>query len=208
MERSSLYGRDDNDAFTDLLFNALLGFAFMFFIAFVLINPQADTGKIDTKAEYIITLTWPDRSPDDVDLYVEDPNGNLVWYHVKEAGLMHLDRDDRGQYRDTIIVGGQKIENLLNQETVSIRGNVAGEFVVNAFHYLANGSDPLAVTLKVEKINPKVTVVYYGTTELTRTGDEKTLVRFRTSPDGDIVDVNERPKSLVNLSRNLSSRSK
>ena len=204
MERRSLYGREDFDAFTDLLFNALLGFAFMFFIAFVLINPQADTGKIDTKAEFIITLTWPDGNPDDVDLYVEGPNGNLVWYHVKEAGLMHLDRDDRGQYRDTILVDGQKIENPLNQETVSIRGQVSGEFVVNAFHYLANTADPLPVTLKVEKINPKVTVVYYGTVDLTKTGDEKTIVRFRTGPDGEIVDVNQRPKSLVRLSRNAA----
>ena len=39
----SLYDREDHfDVFTDLLFNVLLGFAFMFFIAFVLINLTVD----------------------------------------------------------------------------------------------------------------------------------------------------------------------
>ena len=37
--------------FTDLLFNALLGFVVMFVIAFLLINPVAETGAVDNKAE-------------------------------------------------------------------------------------------------------------------------------------------------------------
>ena len=59
-------------------------------------NPEAKSGKIDTKAEFLITMTWPDSHPDDIDLYAEDPAGNIVWYHVREAGFMVLDRDDRG----------------------------------------------------------------------------------------------------------------
>lgn len=208
MGRFNLYRHgQDFDAFTDLLFNALLGFAFMFFIAFVLINPQAESGKIDTEAEFIITMTWPDSHPDDLDLYVEGPNGNLVWYHIKEAGLMNLERDDRGNYRDTIIVNGERIENPLNQETVAIRGIVPGEYVVNIFHYLANGVDPVPVNVKVEKINPRVTVAFYGVLELDRTGLEKTAVRFTVTADGEIVNVNSREKSLVRLSRSTTRRS-
>ena len=137
--------RDQFDVFTDLLFNALLGFVFMFLIAFMLINPISDTGKIDPKAEVLVTMTWPDLHPDDIDLYVEDPNGGVVWYHVKESGLMHLDRDDRGNYRDTITVDGEKIQNSLNQETVTVRGIIPGEFVVNIHHYLANGTEDVPV---------------------------------------------------------------
>ena len=47
-------------AFTDLLFNALLGFVVMFVLAFLLINPIAKSGAIDPKAEFLITLTWPE----------------------------------------------------------------------------------------------------------------------------------------------------
>jgi hypothetical protein len=38
--------------FTDLLFNALLGFVVMFVLAFLLINPIAKSGAIDPKAEF------------------------------------------------------------------------------------------------------------------------------------------------------------
>jgi hypothetical protein len=189
--------RDQFDVFTDLLFNALLGFVFMFLIAFMLINPISDTGKVDPKAEVLITVTWPDRHPDDIDLYVEDPNGGVVWYHVKEAGLMHLDRDDRGNYRDTITVDGKKINNPLNQETVTIRGVIPGEFVINIHHYLANGTDDVPVEIKVEKLNPEVTLVFYTTLQLDHKGQELTAVRFTMDEDGQISDVNRRPKTLV-----------
>ena len=189
--------RDQFDVFTDLLFNALLGFVFMFLIAFMLINPISDTGKVDPKAEILITVTWPDGHPDDIDLYVEDPNGGVVWYHVKEAGLMHLDRDDRGNYRDTITVGGEKINNPLNQETVSLRGLIPGEFVVNIHHYLANGTGDVPVEVKVEKLNPEVTLVFYTTLQLDHKGQELTAVRFTLDDDGQIADVNRRPKTLV-----------
>lgn len=189
--------REQFDVFTDLLFNALLGFVFMFLIAFMLINPISDTGKVDPKAEVLITVTWPDQHPDDIDLYVEDPNGGVVWYHVKEAGLMHLDRDDRGNYRDTITVDGEKINNPLNQETVSLRGIIPGEFVINIHHYLANGTEDVPVEVKVEKLNPEVTLVFYTTLQLDHKGQELTAVRFTMDEDGQISDVNRRPKTLV-----------
>ena len=189
--------REHFDVFTDLLFNALLGFVFMFLIAFMLINPISDTGKVDPKAEVLITVTWPDGHPDDIDLYVEDPNGGVVWYHVKEAGLMHLDRDDRGNYRDTITVDGKKINNPLNQETVTIRGIIPGEFVINIHHYLANGTDDVPVEVKVEKLNPEVTLVFYTTLQLDHKGQELTAARFTMDADGQISDVNRRPKTLV-----------
>ena len=207
MEQFSLYTREGEfDAFTDLLFNALLGFAFMFFIAFILIKPEDATGKIDTNAEFMVTVTWPDEHSDDIDTYVEDAAGNLVWYHHREAGLMHLDRDDRGNYRDTILVDGKSISNPLNQETVTVRGIIAGEYVVNIFHYLATTPDVVPVTVKIEKLNPKVTVLFYDTIDLDHTGQEETAARFVIDEDGTVMDVNTREKSLVQLSRKAPSR--
>lgn len=188
------------DAFTDLLFNALVGFAFMFFIAFAMINPVAETGKIDTEVEILITVRWPDGNEDDIDVYVEDPVGNIVWYHEREAGLMHLDRDDRGQFKDVILVNGEEIENPLNQETVSVRGLMNGEYVVNVVHFIATSTDPVPVTVKIEKMNPSVRVVYYGEVMLNRTGEEVTVARF-TLDDDEIIDLNNRPKGLVELTR-------
>jgi len=189
------------DVFTDLLFNALVGFAFMFFVAFAMINPVAETGKIDTDVEVLITMIWPDGHEDDIDIYVEDPVGNLVWYHEREAGLMHLDRDDRGQFKDVLLINGEEVHFLLNQETVSVRGLMNGEYVVNVVHFIATTVDPVPVTVKVEKMNPSVRVIFYGDVIMNGTGDEQTVVRF-TLDGNEIKDINNRFKSLVAATRN------
>jgi hypothetical protein len=198
-EFEGISGSDDGTfvPFTDMLFNVILGLAFMVFIAFSLLNPSAKTGAVDLRAEMIITMTWPDNDPNDMDLYVEDPLGNIVWYHSKEAGLMHLDRDDRGNYRDTITVNGREIQNPLNQETVTIRGVVPGEYVVNVNEFLESSPGKIPVTVKVEKLNPVATVVYYGTTSFDHQGQEETFVRFSLDAEGQVSDVNTRPRSLV-----------
>ena len=188
------------EIFSALLFNSLKAITFMFFISFAMINPTSDSGKVDPKAEMLITVTWPDGSTDDVDTYVADPAGNVVWYSRREAGLMHLDRDDRGMFKDVIEVNGETIENPLNQEIISFRGLSDGEYTVNVVHYIANGG-ALPVQVKVEKLNPKVTLVYYGTINLSGTGDEQTAVRF-TLDGPEVRDVNNLPRDLVALTRN------
>ncbi|MEM8766618.1 MAG: hypothetical protein AAGE43_04190 [Pseudomonadota bacterium] len=189
--------RDGQDAFTDLLFNALLGFAFMFVAAFALIRDPDSTGKIDSKAEVLVTVRWPDRHPDDVDTLVEGPEGGLVWYHNRDSGLMHLDRDDRGLFADRIQIDGREVSNPINQETVTVRALQPGEYVVNVLHYQANYADPLPVTVKVEKLNPSVSLVFYGTRELTGVGDEQTAVRFTIDAEGNVSGISELPKTLL-----------
>lgn len=196
--RHSLYRRHETqDAFTDLLFNALLGFAFMFVAAFSLMADPTEGGNIESNAEVLITVRWEDRHPDDVDTLVEDPRGNLVWYHNRDTGLMHLDRDDRGLFQDRIVLDGQEVSNPINQETVTVRALQPGEYVVNVLHYQSNYPDPLPVTVKVEKLNPEVQLVYYGTRELTGVGDEQTAVRFTIGADGSVAGTNELRKNLL-----------
>jgi hypothetical protein len=196
--RHSIYAeKESQDAFTDLLFNALLGFAFMFVAAFTLISDPSKSGKIDSKAEVLITVRWEDRHPDDVDTLVEGPQGNLVWYHNRDTGLMHLDRDDRGIFADRVVLDGVAVSNPINQETVTVRALQPGEYVVNLLHYQANYSDPLPVTVKVEKLNPTVSLIYYGSRDLTGVGDEQTAVRFTINAEGDISGTSELPKPLL-----------
>jgi hypothetical protein len=190
----------DFEIFSALLFNSLKAITFMFFISFAMINKPADQGKVDPKAEMLVTVTWPDNNSDDVDTYVEDPAGNVVWYNQREAGLMHLERDDRGMFKDVVLLNGKEVSNPLNQEIVAFRGLEDGEYVVNIVHYIANGTAPLPVQVKVEKLNPTVKVIFYDTIPLTGTGDEKTAVRF-TLKGQEVVNVNNTPKSLVELTR-------
>jgi hypothetical protein len=191
------------DPFSVMLFKALQVVAFLFFLALLVMNPEAKQGKIDTKAEFIVTMNWPDNHPDDIDLYVEDPLGNIVWYHVREAGFMVLDRDDRGGINNSIMVNGKRIMSPIREESVSIRGIVAGEYTVNVQYYLATQNAPVPVSVKVEKINPMVEVIHYDTIMLDHAGQERTAVRFRMAEDGSVTDINHTEKSLVQLTRSV-----
>jgi len=188
-----------SDPFTDLLFNALLGFTFLFLVAIMFMNPEAKSGIIDPKAEYILTVTWEDNSPDDVDVWVEDPEGQIVWFRTPEAGLLHLDRDDRGLINDTITINNEEVQNPLNQEVVTLRGVVKGEYVVNLHYYASETGKPVDVHVRLAKVNPKLEIVYYGTVNLEKRGDEKTAVRFTIGRDGNVFGINFLPKSLVVL---------
>ncbi|MEX2481191.1 MAG: hypothetical protein WD928_10050 [Gammaproteobacteria bacterium] len=190
-------GRSGADPFTDLLFNALLGFTYLFLIAIMFMNPVAKKGIIDPKAEYIITVSWPDNNPDDIDTWVEDPNGNVIWFRNREAGLVHLDRDDRGTANDTITVNGVEIQNPLNQEVVTIRGVVPGEYVVNLHYYASETEQPINATVAVAKVNPELEIVYYGETLLEQKGDEATAVRFVIDTTGEVEQISHIPKSIV-----------
>ena len=207
-EHDPLNASDDGTfvPFTDMLFNVVLGLTFMVFIAFALINPTAKTGAVEMKAEFLITMNWPDNDPTDMDIYVQDPADNIVWYHSREAGLMHLDHDDRGSARERMVLNGHTIQNPLNQEIVTIRGIVPGEYVVNGQEFLAPTSNKIPVSVKVEKLNPTASVVFYGTYEFDHKGQEETFVRFSIDTDGKVTDINSvRPVSLVKAVRRPSS---
>ncbi len=188
-----------SDIFTDLLFNILIGIMILFFIAVVYIQPEATKGKIDLDAQYLITITWPDGSPDDVDTWVQDPTGEVAWFKRKNVGLLHLDRDDRGMREDTIDVGGEKIQNPLNQEVTTIRGLVPGDYTVNVHYYESETKNPVEVSVRLARVNPVFEIVYYGKVVLAQKGAEATAVRFTITSDGAITDVNKLPKSLVSF---------
>jgi uncharacterized protein YfaP (DUF2135 family) len=157
------------DPMYDMLFNMLIAFVFCFIIAFLSINPKAQkSGDIPAKAEFIITLSWPDNDPNDLDLWTQGPSGEVVWFRNREAGLMHLDRDDRGSSNNTIIVNGKKVVNPLRQEVTTIRSIIPGEYVANVHYYETKELDPndpkagkpVEATLTVIKVNPKAEVVF------------------------------------------------
>jgi hypothetical protein len=199
------------DPFSVMLFKALQVVAFLFFLALLVMNPQAQSGKIESKAEFIITMGWPDSHPDDIDLYVEDPLGNIAWYHQREAGFLVLDRDDRGAMNDSVIVNGKKISSPIRQEIVSIRGIVPGEYTVNVQYYVKYFTntpvEPIPVKVKVEKLNPTVEIIYADTTMLDRVSQEKTAVRFKVDEKGNVTDVYHSEKSLIQLTRSVRRNS-
>ena len=186
------------DPFYDMLFNMLIAFVFCFIIALLAMNPKAlKAGDIPAKAEFIITVSWPDMNPNDVDAWVQEPSGKVLWFRQRDAGMLHLDRDDRGAKNNTLIVNGREISSPYRQEIVTLRGVVPGEYVVNAHYYESRNQLPVDATVTVVKINPQAEIIFSGTQQIGAKGEERTLVRFSIDDYGQVLDVNTAPKPIV-----------
>ena len=192
--------------FIDLLFNILLGFAFLFIVAFLLIKPEAKKKDFDRRAEFVIILEWDHDAPDDLDLYVQDPTNDKVSFRLPIVNFMHLDKDDLGKRNDTITnADGTTSTVQINREVVTIRGIMAGEYIVNAHYYstrIYTGSqiDPdqrqvnftnkpkkdLTVKIELHKVTP-YSILWAGEKKFTHRGQEETFLRFRLDTDGNII---------------------
>ena len=177
--------------FTDLLFNLVIGFVYLFVIAFSLINPVAKKGDVIKKAEYMIVLEWNHDYNDDIDLWVKDPAGNIVSFLVKSKGLMHLEKDDLGYDNDMYVKGSQKKIIHLNREVLTLRGTLEGEYQVMAHVYnrkftMKDGKqrqDLLGIIeITVIKINPYVET-YFARVPYVETAQTLSLVRFNIGED-------------------------
>jgi hypothetical protein len=185
------------DPMTAVLFKIIQAITYLFVLSVLFMNPVTKQGIIDPKAEFIISITWPDGDPNDIDTYVEDPGGNLLNFASKEVGLIHLDRDDRGNLNDSLIIDGRTVDNPLNQEVTTVRGIVPGDYVVNIHYYASENDKPVPVTVRVDRVNPVLEVLYYETFTLQRKDEEKTALRFTMLPDGSISNINHIQKGLV-----------
>jgi len=192
--------------FIDLLFNILLGFAFLFIVAFLLIKPEAKKKDFDRRAEFVIILEWDHDAADDLDLYVQDPMGDIVSFRLPRWGFMHLDKDDLGKANDTVVnADGSRSTVMINREVVTIRGIVPGEFIINAHYYstrdysgsvrtefgdtkIAADKPKKELTVKVElhKVTP-YTILWTGEKKFTQKGQEETFLRFSVDKKGDLV---------------------
>lgn len=110
---------------------------------------------------------------------------------------MLLDRDDRGGINDFVMVNGSKVPTATRQELVSIRGFVAGDYTINVYHFTALTGRMVPVTVTLQKLNPKVTIVAKETLEVVDGGTEKTALRFTMDEKGAVTKVDRTPKSIL-----------
>ena len=190
--------------FTDLLFNILVGFAFLFIVAFLLIKPEAKKKDFDRRAEYIVVMEWDAGAKDDIDLYVEDPLGGIASFRHPAVNFTHLDKDDLGSRNDTTTLPDGTVQTIkINREVMTIRGIIPGEWIVNGHYYSAyayasaNGDDKIIVqkqkpnyfiTVKVElhQVNP-YKIIWVGEKKYSKKGQEETFLRWRIDQEGKIL---------------------
>ena len=206
--------------FTDMLFNILVGFAFLFIVAFLLIKPEAKKEDFERKAEFVVVMEWDHDQPDDIDLYVQDPTNSTVHFRLPITNFMYLDKDDLGFANDIVKnVDGTITKVNINREVVTIRGIIPGEYIINAHYYSArkwtgqtlstnvdnsyelgkgkSTGKKLTVKIELYKVEP-YKIWWMGEKTFSRRGQEETFVRFTIDPDGkQIGDFTYEPKDFV-----------
>ena len=158
---------------------------------------EGAANSVRMEGEYAVTVRWDDKSDDDIDTYVMDPDGHLVCYRRKEDGLMHLDRDDLGKENDlTRGPDGQATQLYKNEEHVIIRGIVPGEYIVNVHMFDKYEPEPRAVTVELSKIKDG-TIIIQKEVILEQYGSERTAFRFTLNAEGVITELNELQRKLT-----------
>ena len=194
-----------NVAFTDLLFNIVVGLAFLFLLAFILMNPIAKDKDIEEKSDFIVILTWDDESGDDIDLWMRDPLGNILSFKNREDALMHLDRDDLGLSNDKVQLPDGKIEYVYrNKEVASLRGTHEGEYLVNVHVYNKkpwkdSSIRPSNIRVELIKLNPYSEVTqaeFIGS----KRGQEFTAFHFTLDEDGEVIGIRDEREPLIGAS--------
>ena len=191
-----------NVAFTDLLFNIVVGLAFLFLLAFILMNPIAKEKDVEEKSDFIIVMTWDDESGDDIDLWVRDPAGRIVSFRNRGIGFMHLDRDDLGLSNDKIQdSNGKTLYVYRNKEVVSLRGYSEGTYLVNAHVYNKKPWKDKKMrrsNIKIEliKLNPYSEVAQAEFIAIGR-GQEFTAFHFTLNADGEVIKLTNEREPLI-----------
>jgi hypothetical protein len=163
---------------------------------------------VELKAEYLITAEWDLAHDCDVDLWVRDPLGNIVYFGQKESGSMHLDHDSRGHLSDEEqLPDGSFVKPKAYIETATLRGVVPGEYTVNLHLYGAwTGSNVMdhtpgtpysvPVHIKITKLNPSVVTKFDQEPVLERVWQEITVTRFSLGADGSWLGTDSTPMKL------------
>lgn len=190
-------------AFLDVFLNSMATFVTMCVLLFLLVIAQAKNKNQSEKPPgysegvYRITMSWPGELSDDVDLYVQDPAGNIVFFNKREAGLMHLEHDDLGSRNDrTTDAEGKEVTLDQNIEHVILRATMPGEYTVNAHMYRMASDSPVVIHVRLSKSAGDETVKERNVT-LFDQGDETTAFRFTLDQKAAVSETNELEKSLT-----------
>lgn len=206
--------------FTDLLLNLVVGLVCLYFLALILINPITEDKKIDSKAEFVVMMDWPEKSNADLDMHIELPDGNVVNYQQKQKNAVVLERDDIGLATDTHVNRhGDKVFNPINREIITVRAVLEGEWTVNVHYYASrpipddhvsgwkdtvewkhDNRIPVVVEVQVIKLNPTYQVISTKKVLLTFQKEERTMARFILDENGYFVENIKKFKQIVPIS--------
>ena len=177
---------DDDDAtgvaWRDVVLNTLAGVVMMMVLILPFVNPPGIESKAedDPKGAIMVEVTWPVEKACDVDLWVEAPGEVPIGYSNKTGPTFALLRDDLGRLGDP---------SNENRETMFGRGVPVGEYTINVHLYRCVANYLKVPVHLTASVNIKGTLrgLVEAAAELSREGEELTMIRFRLDADANVV---------------------
>lgn len=177
---------------------AAIDFLSCLLVVFVAVALTSRPPQVKTYGAYAVVMTWP-KADNDVDLYVRDPGGSLAYFAQPQVEEMQLEHDDLGTARTAYAHANE------NEERTVIRTPTPGQWIVNINLYARHqGVAPIRVSVSLWDLKSTDHVVYSDTRQLTRTGDERTMFRFRLDQHGNVAGISHVPISLVSPTTSFS----
>jgi len=142
---------------------------------------------VDPPIVFMVEVSWDNQSKTDIDLYVDGPGVETVYFGNKDSAYMTLERDDLGTSNDVYIVDGKEKTVERNYEVVSFSALPAGEFLVNIHNYSFKGNEIELVTVRITSISPYSLV--YQTDLSVALRQELTVASFQVDNQGQVFDL-------------------
>jgi hypothetical protein len=206
----SLHKRKDFDrGFMDVYINIVMVVFTLFILAMIQFSvSKASDANVRKEADFVIEINWDPARNCDVDLWVQDPQGNAIYFGRKENGLMHLERDDLGWTLDRYTnVDGSITKVVENREIATLRGTMPGEYIVNVHEYACRGEngkfplgtpiEPIKVEVKLIQINPYYNLAYTANIVLENIWEEETAFTFQMNPNKGVFGFSKDQYGLV-----------
>lgn len=152
--------------------------------------PPKPASAIRTFGLYAVVLTWPQNCHADLDLYVRQPSGEIVYFSHANGTAAHLEHDDLGT------LGAYHLED--NLERTVIRSAQPGEYVANVHVY--DGHEcrfPAHARVELWRLSGADERVFTVELRMRGKGDEQTAFRFSLGGDGSLGGVNRLPRRLI-----------
>lgn len=173
---------DNSDiVYRDVITIALVIIIILVFICFpfITLDKKSSNADILSPGSLAFQLSWDAAQDVDIDMWVQDPLGELAGFSSQSTTTMNLLRDDLGFHNDS---------SYVNMENIYTRGILPGEYVINAVLFKINNHlPPVKVFLKInqmqtDKLNNERTEtveIFQKSFELSYETQELTLIRFR-----------------------------
>jgi hypothetical protein len=142
--------------------------------------------SVTTFGQFAVTMTA--KTPDDLDLYVRDPHGDIAWFGALQSRALSLEHD--------MIPGVTDPKAAGDHELMMIREATAGEYVANVHAY--SGDRPAVVKVELWDLRGlRKRVILSRTLTVRRQGEQDTAFRWRLNAAGDYIGHSFLPADLL-----------